>query len=212
MLHACLTEIQKSVILFDSEKTSNGEKMSGFFEEYKSLDNLCKDILESEKGVSEYIERMEKEERGRMIVADWDRDYKRLKSMRYIRNRLAHDDGAYENDLCTDKDIAWVSDFQARIMNEEDPLTVLYNYDLEQGGNSSSDAYIQEKDHDNAPSVNSQKKPVKRSSQSKKKAAAKEPVTPQAAKSFKPSFDLISALAAILLAVGIITALLVSCL
>lgn len=184
--------------------------MSSFFEEYKSLDNLCKDILESEKGVSEYIERMEKEERGRMIVADWDRDYKRLKSMRYIRNRLAHDDGAYENDLCTGKDIAWVSDFQARIMNEEDPLTVLYSYDLEQGAGSSSDAYRQKEDHDNAPGVNNPQKPVKRSPQSKNKATVKRPSIPQTAKAFKPSFDLISALAAILLSIGIITALLVS--
>ena len=187
--------------------------MSGFFEEYKSLDNLCKDILESEKGVSEYIERMEKEERGRMIVADWDRDYKKLKSMRYIRNKLAHDDGAYESDLCTDKDIAWVSDFQTRIMSEEDPLTVLYNYDREQSGNASDSACEQERDNftNNASNVNSLKKPAKRATQSKKDAAKKisaPPTTP----TFKPGFDLTSALAAILLSTGIIIALLVSCL
>lgn len=185
--------------------------MSSFFEEYKSLDNLCKDILESEKGVSEYIERMEKDERGRMIVADWDRDYKRLKSMRYIRNRLAHDDGAYENDLCTDKDIAWVCDFQTRIMNEEDPLTVLYNYDLEQNGGSSSNAYGKEEDH-SAPNVNSQREPAKRAPRRKKSTSVKKNAPTPSVPTFRPSFDLISALAAILLAVGIITALLVSCL
>ncbi len=103
--------------------------MSSFFEEYKSLDNLCRDILESEKGVSEYIERMENDDRGRMLVVDWDKDYKKLKSLRYIRNRLAHEDGAYEKDLCSVKDIAWISDFIARIMDETDPLTVLMNYD-----------------------------------------------------------------------------------
>lgn len=186
--------------------------MSGFFEEYKSLDNLCKDILESEKGVSEYIERMENEERGRMIVADWDRDYKKLKSMRYIRNRLAHDDGAYENDLCTDNDIAWVSDFQSRIMNEEDPLTVLYNYDREQHGNASSLSYEQDEAHSDVSSIDSPKKPAKRSPQRKKSTKPKKPDSSPSVPSFKPSFDLISALAAILLATGIITALLVSCL
>lgn len=103
--------------------------MSSFFEEYKSLDNLCRDILESERGVSEYLERMENNERGRMLVVDWDRDYKRLKSLRYLRNRIAHEDGANEKDLCTDKDIAFMSDFIQRIMDETDPLTVLLNYD-----------------------------------------------------------------------------------
>ena len=30
-----------------------------FFEEYKKLDNLCKDLFKSDRGVSQYIEEME---------------------------------------------------------------------------------------------------------------------------------------------------------
>lgn len=189
--------------------------MSSFFEEYKSLDNLCKDILESEKGVSEYIERMENEERGKMIVADWERDYKKLKSMRYIRNKLAHDDGAYESDLCTDRDIAWVRDFQDRIMNEEDPLTVLYNYDAEQNGSRSAPSYKhQDKATKAVSGLDDQKRSTAKTARSKKNTTAKKVMASPSPSvpTFKPSFDLITALAAILLAAGIITALLVSCL
>ena len=94
--------------------------MGNFFDEYKSLDRLCKDIFGTENGVTEYIERMESEERGKMIVADWDRDYKKLKSMRYIRNKIAHEDGISEDDVCSPSDTSWLMEFQDRILYARD--------------------------------------------------------------------------------------------
>lgn len=203
--------------------------MGNFFDEYKSLDRLCKDILESENGVTEYIERMEREERGKMIVADWDRDYKKLKSMRYLRNRIAHEDGINESDVCSPSDTSWVMQFQDRIMAEEDPLTVLYNYDA----SLKKEKQKQKKEVDNFPDypeiiekpkkqrVNKnaptaedfpdypEPKP-KKASRPRKKAAepAPEPQEPI----FKPHIDFITGLALLLLIIGVAAALITSCL
>lgn len=45
-----------------------------FLEVYKSLDELCKQILSSDRGISEYIDEMKREGRGRMRVACWETD------------------------------------------------------------------------------------------------------------------------------------------
>lgn len=210
--------------------------MSSFFEEYKSLDNLCRDILESEKGVSEYIERMEKDDRGRMLVVDWDRDYKKLKSLRYIRNRLAHEDGAYEKDLCSDKDIAWISDFIARIMDETDPLTVLMNYDsaenegqkvsetppksAEKGQKVSPTGPKNEPREDSYPDYPriTDKKPIQRSApkvQSESKPKRKKSPPPSEAETtyrrpISPKADPVTVISAILLIIGVAWSLIVS--
>ncbi len=202
--------------------------MGNFFDEYKSLDRLCKDILESENGVTEYIERMEREERGKMIVADWERDYKKLKSMRYLRNRIAHEDGINESDVCSPSDTSWVMQFQDRIMAEEDPLTVLYNYDASLKKEKSKP----KKESDNFPDypdINEKPKkpkPVKnaptaedfpdypepkpkKTSKPRKKTVEPEP-EPEAP-SFKPRADFITTLAAVLLLIGVAAAIIVSC-
>ncbi len=181
--------------------------MGNFFDEYKALDRLCKDILESENGVTEYIERMEREERGRMIVADWDRDYKRLKSMRYLRNKIAHEDGIKEEDICSPSDTSWVMQFQDRIMAEEDPLTVLYNFDrreeesLKKPPKTKKEAEDRTDDPDPTP-----KKPTK---PRKKKPTPTEPKQEDTV--IKPRIDFINALAAILLLIGVTVAIIASC-
>lgn len=45
-----------------------------FLEAYKSLDELCKQILSSDRGISEYIDEMERESQGCMRVACWETD------------------------------------------------------------------------------------------------------------------------------------------
>jgi hypothetical protein len=198
-----------------------GVKMGSFFDEYKSLDRLCKDILESENGVTEYIERMEREERGKMIVADWDRDYKKLKSMRYIRNKIAHEDGVSEDDVCSPSDTSWLMEFQDRIMDEEDPLTVLYNYDASQQG--SEDNFPDYPDINDKPkktksakgasvsNSNSDQKPNSASRPRKKAEENKNDPAPDTS-FFKPHIDFLTALAAILLVIGVAAAIIVSCL
>ena len=207
--------------------------MGNFFDEYKALDRLCKDILESENGVTEYIERMEREERGKMIVADWERDYKKLKSMRYLRNRIAHEDGIKESDVCSPSDTSWVMQFQDRIMAEEDPLTVLHNYDA----SLKKEKQKPKKEKDNFPDypdINERPKkpkPVKNAptaedfpeypdfpepkpkaqSKPRKKAAEKAPEPAAEPTYFKPHIDFITALALVLLLIGVAAAIIVSC-
>lgn len=62
-----------------------------FFEEYKKLDNLCKDLFKSDRGVSQYIEEMECTPLSKSrLVELWQNDYKMLKHVRWIRNNIAH--------------------------------------------------------------------------------------------------------------------------
>ena len=83
-----------------------------FLEAYKNLDELCKQILSSDVGVSQYIEDMEKETQGLYYVTDWEKDYKKLKHMRFIRNQLVHDPNSFNNNLVTLEDIEWIKVFR----------------------------------------------------------------------------------------------------
>ena len=97
-----------------------------FQEEYKRLDRLCKDLLCANEGVSEYIRQMEATARlGQYYVRTWDEDYKQLKHVRYVRNRLAHDVGTLTSDVCTQEDLAWIKCFYQRILSGDDPFAVL---------------------------------------------------------------------------------------
>lgn len=96
-----------------------------FFEEYKRLDELCKQILLRDRGVSAYIDEMEKEYRGRMLVINWEKDYKQLKRMRWIRNQIAHEACSITENLVTVEDIKWIKNFYTRIMECTDPFSLL---------------------------------------------------------------------------------------
>lgn len=94
-----------------------------FFEQYKKLDNLCMDLLNSNQGVSAYIKEMERTPIfERRLVKSWDSDYKMLKRIRWIRNNIAHSDYSSE---CEEKDIAYTRNFYQRIMKQEDPFSVI---------------------------------------------------------------------------------------
>ncbi len=203
--------------------------MGNFFDEYKSLDRLCKDILGSENGVSEYIERMEREERGKMIVADWERDYKKLKSMRYLRNRIAHEDGVSESDVCDPSDTSWIMQFQDRIMAEEDPLTVLYKYDETQAPEAPAKKKKKREDpFPEYPEIDESPKKPKRPSGEDCSNAEQRRKTPQKPKKkvedkkreenserestvLKPHLDFFNILAGVLLLIGVVAAVIVSC-
>jgi hypothetical protein len=94
-----------------------------FFEEYKKLDNLCKDVLNSEKGVTDYIEEMERTPYQKSsLVPSWERDYKDLKHVRWVRNDIAHGN---EESECDRNDIDFVRQFYKRIMNQTDPFSMI---------------------------------------------------------------------------------------
>ncbi len=93
-----------------------------FMDSYKRLDNLCRTFPDYPKGISSYIEVMERCMQTRHQCFGWSSDYNRLKKYRYIRNQIAHANGVYEDDLCTPEDEEWLQDFHTRIINCNDPV------------------------------------------------------------------------------------------
>ncbi len=98
--------------------------MNSYFETYKRLDNLCKDILQSNIGISMYIEEMEKCSYIRNEIDDWNEIYQTLKYYRHLRNKIAHEVGVLEKDFCAEKDIQWLDNFYQKILRCEDPLAL----------------------------------------------------------------------------------------
>lgn len=97
-----------------------------FQEEYKRLDRLCKDYLASAEGVSEYIRQMESTSiHDRCYVCSWENDYKQLKHVRWIRNQFAHEVGTLNSNICTEADLIWVINFHNRIIDGNDPFTII---------------------------------------------------------------------------------------
>ena len=101
-----------------------------FFDEFKALDNLCRDIyggsVDNKLGVTLYLEDMDKKaHRGTINVSGWVSDYNRLKSARNIRNELAHSRNSMTVDICSQEDIDFVRSFSAKILNQTDPLAML---------------------------------------------------------------------------------------
>lgn len=97
-----------------------------FQEQYKQLDALCKDLFSSKEGVSVYISEMELTDfQFRKYVYNWESIYKTLKHLRWIRNQLAHEVGAFNSDICTDYDLKCLTDFYNSILNRTDPLAIV---------------------------------------------------------------------------------------
>ena len=93
-----------------------------FFEEYKRLDKLCCDMYQCSNGVTQYIEDMNTTPF--CTVSNWKDDLEQLKRLRHIRNDLAHTQGAFSENLCSQQDIDWIHDFYNRSMQQTDPLAM----------------------------------------------------------------------------------------
>lgn len=103
---------------------------SALFEEFKRVDSICRDMLSADKGVSTYIEQMETTPASmRYQVAGWDDDYKKLKHIRWVRNKLAHETGNVE---CTQADVEWLQGFHSRLLNRTDPLAIAAQLEREE--------------------------------------------------------------------------------
>ena len=101
-----------------------------FFDEFKALDNICRDIygesVDKKLGVTLYLEDMEsKTYIGAFNVSGWRSDYNQLKNARTIRNELAHSRNSFSVDICSQDDIDFVRSFKARILNQTDPIALL---------------------------------------------------------------------------------------
>lgn len=103
----------------------NRNNILEFLEIYKNLDELCRQILSSDRGGSEYIDEMDFDNQRGRLVAGWERDYKQLKRMRWIRNCLVHEVDAFDKNLVNVDDIEWLHTFYNRIMECTDPFSLL---------------------------------------------------------------------------------------
>ena len=95
-----------------------------FLEQYKKTDRLCGELLSVQAGVTEYLRAMEASAaKGAKAVPTWDSDYKMLKHLRWLRNKLAHEVGEVEELKAADlKDL---KDFHSRLEKGKDPLAIL---------------------------------------------------------------------------------------
>lgn len=87
-----------------------------FFDEYKRLDKLCSDIYgKSSGGVTSYINDMASvSSSDAQKILDWNSTYNKLKSLRHIRNQMAHGEGSFDDYVCSYGDIKWLRDFRIR--------------------------------------------------------------------------------------------------
>lgn len=112
--------------------------MMGFMTAYKRLDNLCKDM--NGAGISGYIEDMESMKVEIFSALEWKDDYDKLKHYRYIRNRIAHDNDADEDTLCTPEDAEWLEQFYQQILHQTDPLALCYKKSISHDLTANTDA------------------------------------------------------------------------
>jgi hypothetical protein len=101
-----------------------------FFDEFKALDNLCRDIygksMDHKLSVTLYLEDMEKNNyQGLREIPSWSADYYRLKKARNLRNELAHSNNSFSYENCSEEDIYFIRSFRARILNQTDPIALL---------------------------------------------------------------------------------------
>lgn len=96
----------------------------GFIDSYKRLEKLCSELLDSDRSISAYIDEMLNITDGAFHVKDWDRDLKKIKHYRWVRNRIVHEPGCTELNMCTAEDEKWIDDFYSRIINRTDPLAL----------------------------------------------------------------------------------------
>lgn len=98
-----------------------------FFEEFKRLDKLCGQLYGAQNGVTHYIDNMKTVPvNNYRYISGWNSDLKELIRLRHIRNYLAHTEGAFEEENCTQKDIDWIRGFHNRILHQSDPIALLH--------------------------------------------------------------------------------------
>ena len=120
-----------------------------FFEEYKKLDNLCKYLLGSNQGITQYVNEMEQIpfEKSK-LVESWQYDYKMLKHIRWIRNNIAHNNG---DSKCSESDVQYVKNFYQRIINRTDPFSLI-NVEIRKAEDNQASKNITNENVDNVVS------------------------------------------------------------
>ena len=81
---------------------------------YKTVDNNLKNILGTDKGVTEYIGILEHKANGSRCTPEIKQDLKMLKHLRWARNKLAHDVD-YGTQILEQGDYEWLANFRKKI-------------------------------------------------------------------------------------------------
>lgn len=98
----------------------------GFIDSYKQLEKLCGEVLNDDRRISAYIDEMINIPNGALYVSNWDKDLKKLKHYRWVRNKISHEPGCSELNMCEPVDELWIDDFYMRIINQTDPLALYH--------------------------------------------------------------------------------------
>lgn len=95
-----------------------------FLEEYKRLDKLCKELLNSSEGVSSYICEMEMTPyEATANIPTWEATYNEIKHYRWMRNQLVHEI-SLDEDFCKKEDIEGVKNLYELMFKTQDPLSI----------------------------------------------------------------------------------------
>ena len=94
----------------------------GFIDSYKYVEKLCGEIYRDERRLSAYIDEMQNTLDGAYYVRGWADDLQMLKHCRWLRNKIVHEPGCTEENMCEPEDELWLDDFYDRIMCQTDPL------------------------------------------------------------------------------------------
>lgn len=103
-----------------SSKKTEKQNME-FMDLYKSVDNNLKNILGTDKGVTEYISILERRAGGSKSTPEIRQDLKMLKHLRWVRNKLAHEVD-YGTQILETGDCEWLENFQKRIRKGKLPV------------------------------------------------------------------------------------------
>ncbi len=95
----------------------------GFLDSYKRLEKLCGEVMDDDRRLSAYIDAM-MQTPGNYYVRGWTEDLKKLKHYRWVRNKITHEPGCEEYNMCEPGDALWLDRFYERIMNGTDPLAL----------------------------------------------------------------------------------------
>jgi hypothetical protein len=99
-----------------------------FSNEYKKLNDICKDSLDMNDGIAEYIKIMESSEGPKKNIDAWVNDYHNLSKCLHIGNILEDEKALVGQPQCTKQDVAWLKKFQKRVEGGEDPIEELKKY------------------------------------------------------------------------------------
>lgn len=98
-----------------------------FLEEFKSLDQLFRDMYQTDRGVTSYIDEMRQVPQAESrSISNWEWDLRHLVELRHLRNRLSHEIGTLNEEQCSMDEINWLRSFHQRVLTQSDPLAQLY--------------------------------------------------------------------------------------